>query len=265
MASGPYLALLRGQVRSQTAYRASFAIDLATNVLATVSDVLTVLVLFGVTTRLGGFSRTEALVIVGCAAAGFATGDLLAGNIDRLRSYVRTGQLDTVLVRPLRALPQLLAAELPLRKLSRAGFGAAVLVAALWLAQVEWTPARLALAVFAPLAGAVFFGSVFVATSTVAFWWIESGELANSLTYGGRDLTSYPMTVYGDLFRRVFGFGLGFAFVAYYPALALLGRPDPLGLPGWVGWASPAVAVPAAAVAALCWRVGIRHYRSTGS
>ena len=37
------------------------------------------------------------------------------------------------------------------------------------------------------------------------------------------------------------------------------------GLPGWVGWLGPAVAAPAAGVAALIWRQGIRHYRSTGS
>jgi ABC-2 type transport system permease protein len=263
--ANPYLALLRGQVRSQTAYRASFAIDLATNVWATVMDVVTVLVLFEVTTRLGGFPRVEAFVIVGTATCAFATGDVVSGNIGHLGLYVRTGRLDAMLVRPLAALPQVLSVEVPLRKLSRAAFGVVVLVAALLLAPIEWTPARLALAVLAPVAGAAFFGSVFVAASTVAFWWVDSGELASSLTYGGRDLTLYPMTVYGDLFRRVFGLGLGFAFVAYYPALALLGRADPLGLPGWVGWVSPAVAVPAAAVAALCWRIGIRHYRSTGS
>jgi ABC-2 type transport system permease protein len=53
--------------------------------------------------------------------------------------------------------------------------------------------------------------------------------------------------------------------VAYYPALVLLGRPDPLGLPEWVGWCSPLVAVAAAALAGIAWRFGVRHYRSTGS
>jgi ABC-2 type transport system permease protein len=224
-----------------------------------------VLVLFGVTTELGGFARPEALVVVGLSACGFAWADLAVGNVDGLRRYVRLGLLDTLLVRPLRALPQLVTMDLAVRKLSRAGFGTVVLVTFLLLARIEWTPARVALAALAPVAGAVFFGAVFVATATVAFWWVESGEIGNSLTYGGRDLTAYPMTVYGGLFRRVFGFGLGFGFVAYYPALALLGRDDPLGLPGWVGWVSPAVAVPAAAAAAVCWRTGIRHYRSTGS
>ena len=127
------------------------------------------------------------------------------------------------------------------------------------------TPARLALLVVTPLAGAVIFGAIFVATATVAFWWIESGELANGLTYGGHDFTQYPITVYGALFRRLFAYGLGFAFVAYYPALALLDRPDPLGAPALLGYGSPVVAVAAALAAGLLWRTGVRHYRSTGT
>jgi ABC-2 type transport system permease protein len=130
---------------------------------------------------------------------------------------------------------------------------------------LQWTVARLVLVVVAPLFGALFFGAVFVASATVAFWWIDSGEFANGFTYGGRDFTSYPITIYSGLFRRVFAYSFGFAFVAYYPALALLGRDDPLGLPSWVAWCSPVAAIVAAAAAGAMWRVGIRHYRSTGS
>lgn len=264
-ATPAYLALLRGQARGQAAYRTSFAIDLASNVGATAFDVLTVLVLFGVTRQLGGFAVREAMVIVGLSAGAFAVADLAVGNVDQLRTYVRTGLFDAVLVRPLAALPQLLLMDLPLRKASRAVFGVAVLAVALVLAGIDWNPARILLACLAPVAGVVFFGSMFVATAAVAFWWVESGEVGNAFTYGGRDLTAYPITVYSGWFRQVFAYGLGFAFAAYYPALALLGRPDPLGLPSWVGWVAPGVAVPAVAVAAAVWRMGIRRYRSTGS
>ncbi|MEH0821124.1 MULTISPECIES: ABC transporter permease [unclassified Micromonospora] len=260
-----YRALLRAQARSQTAYRTSFVVDLLGNVGATVFDVVTVLVLYGVTHELGGFTLSETLVMVGLSSCAFATADLLVGNIERLPRYVRTGLLDAVLLRPLGALPQLLLMDLPLRKLSRALFGLAVLVVALTTAGIDWTPGRVALAVVAPLAGVVFFGSLFVATATVSFYWVESGELANSITYGGRDFTSYPVTVFEGWFRAVFAYALGFAFVSYQPALALLGRADPLGLPSWAGWASPGVALVAAAAAAVAWRVGVRHYRSTGS
>ncbi|MCI4061884.1 ABC-2 family transporter protein [Micromonospora sp. R77] len=257
--------MLGAQARSQASYRVSFVVDLIGNVGGTVFDVVTILVLFGVTRELGGFTLREALVMVGLSAFAFATADLLVGNIERLPRYVRTGLFDAVLVRPLAALPQLLLMDLPLRKVSRAAFGLVVLLVAVGSAGIHWTPGRLALLVVAPAAGVVFFGSVFVATATVSFYWVDSGELANAVTYGGRDFTSYPITVYGGWFRALFAYGLGFAFVSYHPALALLGRADPLGLPAWVGWAAPGVALVAAALAAAAWRVGIRHYRSTGS
>ncbi|MEV4541135.1 ABC transporter permease [Micromonospora echinaurantiaca] len=260
-----YRALLGAQARSQTAYRTSFVVDLVGNVGFTVFDVVTVLVVFGVTRELGGFTLRETMVIVGISTSAFALADLLVGNIERLPRYVRTGLFDAVLLRPLGTLPQLLLMDLPLRKVSRAVFGLAVLVVAVGSAGIQWTPARVLLVVLAPLAAVVFFGAVFVATATVSFFWVDSGELANSVTYGGRDFTTYPITVYDGWFRALFAYGLGFAFVGYHPALALLGRADPLGLPPWVGWAAPGVALLAAALAAAAWRFGVRHYRSTGS
>ena len=132
-------------------------------------------------------------------------------------------------------------------------------------AGIDWTPSRAVLAVLTPIAGACLFGAVFVASATVAFWWIDSGEFSSALTYGGRDFTTYPTSVFSGLFRWLLGYGVGFAFVGYYPALALLGRRDPLGLPAWAGWAEPFVALLACAVASLLWRFAVRHYRSTGS
>jgi ABC-2 type transport system permease protein len=260
-----YWALFRGHARGQVSYRASFTVDLLTNVGATALDVFTVLVLFTVTRTIGGFDLREALLFTCLTACAFALADLVVGNIEKIKLYVRTGLFDAVLVRPLGALPQLLLMDMPIRKMSRGAFGLGTYVVSLALADIAWTPARAVLAVVAPLGAIGFFAAVFVATAAIAFWWTESGEIGNAFTYGGRDFTSYPVNIYSGWFRDVFAYGLGFAFVAYYPALALLGRPDPVGLPAWVGWAAPAVALPAAAVAAVVWRLGIRTYRSTGS
>jgi ABC-2 type transport system permease protein len=260
-----YRQLLVAQVRSQLQYRASFVMDIFGNLLLTLMDVAAVVVLFRVTPVLGGFRLPEALLISGLSNLSFSLCDLAVGNIDTMRLYIRTGRFDAVLTRPLSALLQLVCADLALRRLGRVTQSVVVLVIALNLVHVHWTPARAVLLVVAPLCGAVLFGSVFVAGSTVAFWFIESGESSNAFTYGGRDFTAYPITVYAGWFRKAFAYGLGFAFVAYYPALAILGRPDPLGGPRLLSWSSPVVALAAAGAAALIWRTGIRHYRSTGS
>jgi ABC-2 type transport system permease protein len=261
----PYRSLLLAQVRAQAQYRASFVIDLLGSLVFTTLDLGTVFILFNVHGSLGGFGGREVLLMAALTALAFPLADLAVGNVERLRLYVRTGRLDSLLIRPLPALMQLLLMDFAPRRIGRVLQGLAVYLVALAVAGIPWTPGRVLLAVLAPVAGAVFFASLFVAGATVAFWWIESGEFAASFTYGGKDFASYPLTMYRGAFRTLFAFGLGFAFVAYLPALALLDRTDPVGTPVWLHWCSPLAAMLAAFAAFLLWRTGIRHYRSTGS
>lgn len=260
-----YGTLMAAQIRSQAQYRTSFVIDLIGQTAFTALDFVTILVLFRVTPALGGFDLPQVLLMTAMSSVGFAVADLTVGNVERLRFYVRTGFLDAMLIRPRRVLPQLLAVDFQLRRVGRVVFAATVLVVAARLVDAEWSWWRLTLLVVAPLAAAVFFSAVFVSTASAAFWWIESGEIANGFTYGGRDFTSYPVTVYEGMFRRVFAFGLGFGFVVYYPSLAIMDVPDPLGMPAWFGAGGFVVATAAAALAAAIWRAGIRHYKGTGS
>ncbi|MGH3731717.1 MAG: ABC transporter permease, partial [Micromonosporaceae bacterium] len=196
-----YRHLLAAQVRSQTQYRASFLTDLASSVVFGLLDLAGVMVMFLVTPALGGFVPVEVLLMAGLALTGFAVADLVVGNVERLRVYVRTGLLDAVLIRPLGVLPQLLALDVAPRRVGRLLQALVILAAALLLAEIPWTPWRVLVAVTTPLVGAAFFGALFVAGATVAFWWIESGELANAVTYGGKDFTTTPVTVYSGWFR----------------------------------------------------------------
>jgi ABC-2 type transport system permease protein len=261
----PYRVLIRAQLRSQLTYRASFLLELVSSTTIMAMDLVTVLVMFRVTKTLGSFDLPVSFLMASLAGLSFGAADFAVGNIEDLRVLIRNGQLDALLVRPLGLLGQLFATDFQMRRIGRIVQGVAAVLVGAAVAGVPWTWRSAALLVLTPVAGFGFFSAVFVIGATVAFWWIDSGEFANAFTYGGRDFTTYPVTVYGTVFRRLFAFGFGFAFVAYYPTLALLRKPDPLGLPGWTGWLSPVVSMLAMAVAALVWRIGVRHYRSTGS
>lgn len=113
--------------------------------------------------------------------------------------------------------------------------------------------------------GAAIFCGLWVLTGAVQFVLVDSHGASKSLTYGGAFLTQYPMTMFARDFVRGVTFVVPLAFVNWQPALYVLDRPDPLGLPGAVRFASPAVAAAVCAAAALAWRAGLRHYRSTGS
>ncbi|HSA49554.1 MAG TPA: ABC-2 family transporter protein, partial [Yinghuangia sp.] len=206
-----YASLVRAQIRSQRQYRLSFALDVGLTSLVSVVEIVAMLALFQVTDELGGFTLREVLLMGVLCEFGFQLADLVVGNIERLAQYVRTGLMDAVLVRPLSPLGQLLATDFPFRKVGRAVQGAVLYAAVLVYVDLDWTPARVALAVAAPLAAAALFAAMFVAGASVAFWWIDSGEFANAFTYGGRTFAEYPVTLYPAWLRGVFAYGLGFA------------------------------------------------------
>jgi ABC-2 type transport system permease protein len=260
-----YLALVRSRVAAQAAYRTSFAIELLSQVLLVVIEFVEVYVVFHQVDSLGGFDFAEVTVMYGLAVSAFGVADLAVGHVDELPTYVRKGTFDAFLLRPLSALGQLVTSDFSLRRLGRVTTGLVVLIVALAAADIDWTPGRAVLVVVTPLAGAVIFSAVFVATSTIGFWVVEGREFANAFTYGGNYLSSFPFTVFGKVIRRFFTFVVPAAFVAYLPALALLGRDDPLGLPTWLSWSAPLVAVLASAVALGFWHVGLRRYVGAGS
>ena len=93
----------------------------------------------------------------------------------------------------------------------------------------------------------------------------ESLEIVNAVTYGGVETAKFPLTIYRPWLRRFFTLVVPLACVNYFPAHALLERTEPLGSPMLLQWLSPLVGVGFLAVALQVWRVGVRHYRSTGS
>lgn len=260
-----YGRIIVSRFRGQLAYRTSFLLDLLAQVLGQCIELIAILVVFTQVSSLGGFDRGEVVLMYGLAATAFGLADLAVGQIEELPEYIRSGELDVLLLRPLGTLPQLLSADVSLKRVGRVAAGLVVLVWALAGAGITWTPARALLAATAPIVGAVILAAIWVAANSVSFWLVDGREVANSVTYGSNFSTSYPITVYGPWLRRILCFAVPGAFVAYFPALGLLGRPDPLGLPEALQWSSPLVALLAVAGAALIWRTGVRRYQGTGS
>ena len=170
------------------------------------------------------------------------------------------------------------ARDTPVRTLARwfrpvlAGSGllfahavAAVLFFAVPRLEVPWTPLRAALVPTLIVTGTVIFAALWVLTAAIQFVMIDGHPATKAVTYGGGFLTQYPISLYGREFGRALTWMIPLAFVNWQPALYVFDRPDPLGLPPVFRFASPVVAALLCGVAALAWRTGLRHYRSTGS
>jgi ABC-2 type transport system permease protein len=260
-----YARIVGARLRSQVEYRLSFALDLLADVITQATELLAIVVIFSQVHALGGLDRAGVLLIYALAGLSFGLADLIAGQISGLSGYLVSGRFDILLVRPLSTLGQILTSDVALRRIGRVAFAFAVAVYVQSTTDIQWTADRVALAVLTPLCGATIIGSLWVATSTLAFWLIDAHEVTGTITHGTNLFISYPLAVYPSYLRRLFAFAIPGAFVAYYPALYLLGSPDPLGAPTQLAWLAPAVAAVSAVAAAVIWRLAVRGYQGTGS
>ena len=114
--------------------------------------------------------------------------------------------------------------------------GAGTVVWAADRAGVAWTAGRVGLAVLAVACAAAIIFGVLLAAAGFTFVTVQGSEAVNVLVYGGQYLASYPMQIYGSALRFLFVWVVPFGLAIYMPALAILGRQGPPGLPGWLAW-----------------------------
>lgn len=260
----PYRMLLASRLRSQRSHRASFWTDVVATAFVTVTEFLEVWVLFHNVEVIGGMRLAGVMVAFGLAELTFSVADAVVGHVDNLHTFLRAGTLDVFYLRPLPLLGQVVTSDLQLRRLARVCFGAVVLVAGLWLADVHWTWDRAALLALVVPCGVAIYTALFVSAGGLQFFLVEGAETTNAYVYGGRYAGSQPASVWPRSLLVVFGVLFPVVFTGYLPALWLIGAQGPAFLPAWGAWLAPLAAVWAGGFAAVCWRVGVRHYQGGG-
>jgi len=110
------------------------------------------------------------------------------------------------------------------------------------------------------LGGTVIFGCLFIIYASICFFTLEGLEFMNILTDGAREYGKYPLDVYGKGVLRFCTFIVPYALFQYYPFLFLTGRSDQE-----LYMLLPIVGCLFLIPCYLLWRLGVRHYKSTGS
>lgn len=260
-----YRRLVGARIRADWQYRTSFVLYTLSQFLVTFVDFIGIVILFHHVPSLSGWSLAEVAFLYGASGIAFQLGDTFISEVELAARHIKLGTFDQFLIRPLGPLFQLSCTEFAFRRAGKLVQAALVFAIAVPQLDVDWTVGRVLMVPVMLAAGTVIFSAVWVITSSIAFWTVETQEVANAFTYGGNYLTQFPIEIYARWLRRLFTFVVPVAFVNYFPALYVLGRDDPFGTPGWLRFASPAVAVLLAFVARAVWNLAVRHYRSTGS
>jgi ABC-2 type transport system permease protein len=260
-----YAHIGRSRLRAGAQYRLSFVLQIVGSGLLSGLDFIAVLVIFTSIDALAGWDIHEVAFLYGTSYVVFKAADMCFGNLDKLPMFIRMGSFDQILTRPLGTLGQILAADIDLRHVGGIAQGAAVLAYALTGVAIDWTVGRVVVFASMLVSAFVIFGALWVITNSIAIWTTDARELANAVTYGGNFFTQHPLNMYAKWMQRLFGLVLVLGFINYFPSLYVLDHADPIRAPTVLRFVSPVAAAAVSVVAGFVWRVGVRHYRSTGS
>jgi len=257
-----YIAL---SFRGQMQYRASFIMLSIGTFAGTGIEFLGIWSLFDRFGCLRDWTLVEVALFYGIVNISMSIAKASIRGFDHFGDTVRSGEFDRLLLRPRSTVLQLLGQELQLMRIGQFLQGLFVLLWAAAHLEIAWSLPKVFLLLLAVAGGVCIFAGLFVLRATLCFWTTEGLELVNAVSYGGQETARYPVSIYRTWFRRFFTFVVPLACISYYPALAILDRPDPLGSPLPFQWLAPGIGVLFFAVCLQIWRFGVRHYRSTGS
>ncbi len=260
-----YLSLTAVSIRGQMQYKTSFFLQSFGQFLITFIDFVGIWILFQRFDNIKGWELGEIALLYGIISSAFAIAEASSSGFDYFAETVKRGDFDRILLRPRSTALQIAGQQFSMRRAGKLLQAQIILWWAIGTLPIDWSMPKVVLLLLTILGGVCVFYGLFILQATLCFWTVESLEIINIVTYGGTETARYPIAIYKTWFRRFFIFIVPVGATNYFPALAILEKPDPLNMPMIFQWTSPLFGLVFLIVTLLFWKTGERHYCSTGS
>lgn len=254
-------ALFKSSVQNEAAYRVNALVQAALSALWVSVSVVGVLVVYGHTETIRGWSQLDTLALLGVfVLMGGLINTFITPNLGWFAGSIRDGALDFVLLKPANSQFLISFGRVIPWGLGDVIAGLVILAYALpaQLVQGAGVWRVLAFAV-ATGAGAVIVYSLWMSFATIAFWTVSIDNLSALLT-AFYSMGRFPVDAYPGWMRWMLTFVVPIAFVTTVPIQALKGRLAPLSLLGAVLLAALTLWI-----STRLWRLGLSRYTSASS
>ena len=241
-------------------YRVNFMIGIAERLAQVVVAVLSVLIMFRFTQHVAGWSVQQVLVLVGIYRVAEGLLNLqIAPNMMALSGYIREGDLDFLLLRPVSSQFLVSFRLMTLPEVVNVLIGLGLALYAGRMAGLQVSAGGLAAAGAFGLCGLLLLYALWFFTVTWSFWLVKVDTL-DSLFYSVFEAGRYPVSFFKGAIRALLTFVVPVAFATTFPVEALQGRIDLHLLLAGLGLSGMALLT-----TGLFWRYAVRHYSSASS
>jgi len=241
-------------------YRVHFLLGFFDGLAQLALAVATFLLIYRYTDTIAGWTRDEALLLVGIyRVVEGLIGLQIAPNMRAISGYIRRGEMDFYLLRPISSQFLVSLRQLRLNEVGNVLVGVGLAIYAGNAAGVRWGALAVAEAAAFLLCGVLLLYALWFFTVTLSFWLVQVDTL-DLIFFGLFETARYPVTYFTGAVRAVLTFVIPVAFATTFPAQALLGGADRRLLA--VG---AALAAGALLGTRAFWNYAVRHYGSASS
>jgi len=254
-----YLSLLKISLKEILIYRIDCIAGILSQLVVQAVSLIFIFIIFQNTENIAGWSFEQILLLYGVTRISIGiSGYCFDALYDIGPKYIRNGEFDKILLRPVHPLISIIGASREFVSIADFFIGLGITVYMLYRLAIPITILLIIKIIFFSVVGALIIGAINTIFSISSFWTYRSNEVIWSF-YRMYTLTEYPISIYNGFIKILITIILPFAFVAYYPTM------EYLGLNHYMLYLSPIIAIILWIVAVKVWNLALNKYRSTGT
>lgn len=254
-----YFSLLKISLKEILIYRIDCIVGIFSQLIVQLVSLIFIFIVFENTENIAGWNFNQILLLFGITKIPIGiAGYCFDALYDIGKKYIRNGDFDIILLRPVHPLLSIIGASREFVAIGDFVIGLIITIYMLIQLSIPITALLIIKIIFFSIVGAFIIGAINTIFSISSFWTYRSNEVIWSF-YRMYTFTEYPITIYNKFIRILITVILPFAFVAYYPTMAYL------GFNTYMLYLSPVVAIVLWIIAIKLWNWALKKYRSTGN
>ncbi|WP_226530819.1 ABC transporter permease [Metabacillus niabensis] len=247
-------------MKTRMQYRADMVVELLSDMLFQVTNLVFILVVFGHTQFLSGWTRDEIIFIYGFFLVPFAVFGAFFNIWDFNERYIVKGEMDRILTRPIHSLFQVILERMELESLFGAITGIIIMGYASTQLGLSFHWYDIIFFIIFVISGALVYAGIFVSLASIGFW-SDARTSLMPMMYNIGNYGRYPVDIYNSVIRFVLTWILPFAFVGVYPAAYFLDKEE------WYVYSflTPVMGIVFFVLSVFLWNQGVKRYRGAGN
>ena len=256
-----YFKFIKMHILSGLEYKGWWMMCLQTS-FGVITDPISVVLMFSRFGGVGKWTMEQILLVYVLAVTSYGLAESFCRGFDYFPwKMIRSGDFDRLLLRPRSLFLQVVGSYFHLHRLPRPITG---LIAIIWLLirmNVSFNFINIFILIFALLGGLLTYTGVYIFTSGIAFFTVKGLDWIYIFTNVSYAAARCPVDYMPKILWGAFTFLMPMLVVSYYPASVICGWGEPL----FTGFLAMPAGFLFLGFSLMIWRVGVRHYKSTGS